>query len=327
MKKIKLVSLEILNFKGIKELKINFGDKTNIFGDNGTGKTTVLDSILWCLFEKNSDDKTKFSIKPLDENGREINYIETSVKAVLEVDGVEVEFLKKRSEKWVKKRGNEEQIFDGHIIENYLNEVPTKSGEYNEFIKSIIDDKIFKLLTSPNFFSSLKWEEQRKLIVQMSGDISNDDIVAANPDLKIIVDELEKLINGAGTVELKSKYQNQSLKIKKDIEEIPNRIDEASKSIIDTRKKEEIENELKKITDEIEKLNLEISRSGSSTLIQEKKNEIAKLEGEKIEAQNKLNQENNEAKKGLVEEIEKLAKNIKSEKEKISELEKFNLKT
>lgn len=67
MKKIKLISLYLKNFKGIKELNTNFSDLTNIRGENATGKTTVLDGFTWLLFDKDSQDRKDFEIKTLDE--------------------------------------------------------------------------------------------------------------------------------------------------------------------------------------------------------------------------------------------------------------------
>ncbi len=43
--KIFLKKLELKNFKGVKELKIDFGTITRIDGDNGTGKTTIIKGI------------------------------------------------------------------------------------------------------------------------------------------------------------------------------------------------------------------------------------------------------------------------------------------
>ena len=49
---MKLISLKLKNFKGIKELSLEpNGKNINVFGDNATGKTTIFDSISWLLFE------------------------------------------------------------------------------------------------------------------------------------------------------------------------------------------------------------------------------------------------------------------------------------
>ena len=42
----------IKNFKGIKELYVNFSDNTTIFGQNATGKTTIVDAVTYCLFSR-----------------------------------------------------------------------------------------------------------------------------------------------------------------------------------------------------------------------------------------------------------------------------------
>ena len=41
MKEIKLLSLELVNFKGVSSLHLDFTDNTCVCGANGTGKTTV----------------------------------------------------------------------------------------------------------------------------------------------------------------------------------------------------------------------------------------------------------------------------------------------
>ena len=72
---IKLNKLEIRNFKGIREyvMELN-GDSAHVYGDNATGKTTLYDAFLWCLFGKNSADQSddKFDWKPLDEQNNEM---------------------------------------------------------------------------------------------------------------------------------------------------------------------------------------------------------------------------------------------------------------
>lgn len=42
----------IQNFKGVRELSIDFGDVTRISGMNGTGKTTIPDAFSWVLWNK-----------------------------------------------------------------------------------------------------------------------------------------------------------------------------------------------------------------------------------------------------------------------------------
>ncbi len=50
--KLKIRSLHMENFKGIKSLDVNFSNKTSIKGQNAAGKTTVFDAFTWLLFNK-----------------------------------------------------------------------------------------------------------------------------------------------------------------------------------------------------------------------------------------------------------------------------------
>lgn len=87
MKKIKLLSMHIQNFKGCKNRTIEFGDKTRISGANATGKTTIFDAFTWLLFERDSLGSSNFDIRPLDADGKMVDNIEISVESKISVDG------------------------------------------------------------------------------------------------------------------------------------------------------------------------------------------------------------------------------------------------
>ena len=67
--KIELKSLKLKNFKGIKDLRVIFGQVTDIAGENASGKTTVFDAFTWLLFDKDCTDRKDFTIKTCDSNG------------------------------------------------------------------------------------------------------------------------------------------------------------------------------------------------------------------------------------------------------------------
>jgi AAA15 family ATPase/GTPase len=85
--KIQIKKMVLTNFK---DYVINDFDKnTNIYGDNGTGKTTF-DAFTWMLFGKDSSDRKDFEIKTLDQYNVVIPKIEHEVAAVILVDDVEI---------------------------------------------------------------------------------------------------------------------------------------------------------------------------------------------------------------------------------------------
>ena len=52
--------------QGHKDFKlVADGKNVSVFGNNATGKTSVIDSFMWLLFDKdNNNADTKFTIKP-----------------------------------------------------------------------------------------------------------------------------------------------------------------------------------------------------------------------------------------------------------------------
>ncbi|EAH0703566.1 DUF2813 domain-containing protein, partial [Listeria monocytogenes] len=105
MKTIKLLKLQLENFKGIKELEIDFQDNISIYGANASGKTTILDAFTWLLFDKDSTNKKDFAIKTLDTSGNVIHKLNHVVTAQLNIDGEQIELSKKYMEKWTKSKG------------------------------------------------------------------------------------------------------------------------------------------------------------------------------------------------------------------------------
>jgi predicted ATP-dependent endonuclease of OLD family len=156
---ILIESLRLENFKGIKKLDIDLaGQSANISGDNATGKTTVLDAVTWLLFGKDSQGKAKFDLKTLNPDGSAINNLNHSVTGLFLVDGKRLELKKTYKENWTKKRGSVSKEFTGHVVDYMVDSVPVKEREYQTTIKGLINEESFKLLTTPDYFNSMKWQ-------------------------------------------------------------------------------------------------------------------------------------------------------------------------
>ena len=158
MKSIRLKQLKINNFKGIKALKLDFGTDGNntIYGANASGKTTVFDSFTWLLFGKDSQGKSDFEVKQLDQENNIIHNQEVEVFAELLIDSEIVEIRKVLNEKWTKKRGSEIAEFTGNETTYFFNSVPLTQKEFQLKISNIVDENIFKIITNPIAFVSLK---------------------------------------------------------------------------------------------------------------------------------------------------------------------------
>lgn len=225
---IELAKLELLNFKGIKELTIEFGKETNIFGRNETGKTTVFDSFTWLLFGKDSTNRSDFNIKTLDKNGEFIHGLDHQVTGILLVGGKKVILRRLLKENWVKKRGSAEAIFSGNTTEYFVNEEPKKEKDYKEYINSLIDENVFKLLTNPMHFNvNTSWQDRRKILLQIVGDVSDEEVINNSKKLK----DLPRLLNGNSIDSFKAIIASKKKKLNEQLKAIPIRIDEINRNL------------------------------------------------------------------------------------------------
>lgn len=225
---IKILKLMISNFKGIKFLEINFGQTTNIYGENASGKTTIFDAFTWLLFDKDSSNKKNFNIKTLDKTGEALHGLEHTVEGQLEVDGRPLNLRKVYKEKWVKQRGAADKVFDGHESNYWINEVPVSAKDYQQKINSLIDENIFKLITNPLFFNqNLSWQDRRKTLLEIVGDISDQDVIDSSQELS----RLSTLLQDKSLEEFKAMIAGQKKRLNEQLKTIPIRIDELSRNI------------------------------------------------------------------------------------------------
>ncbi len=251
MKTVKLKKLNLNNFKAAKSEIINFADKTIISGENATGKTTIVDAFQWLLYDEDSTGSMKFNVRPLDENNDKIHFVNINVVATIEVDGKEITLSKTQTEKWVKKRGSENQKFEGNENTYEINGYPKLSKDYNDFISGLFDKELFKLVTNPTVFPALKWKEQREILCKLINNFSDLELAQKDDEFLELATELEV----ASTDDIKKKYQKALTEWKKKLDEIPARIDELNKQKkdIDISDLELKKNALKEQIDETEK--------------------------------------------------------------------------
>ena len=276
MKKIKIESLSLQNFKGCKERKVNFADKTDIYGANATGKTTLLDGFMWLLFDKDSTGASKFQIRPLDADGNQINNVEIMVEATLNVDEKIIILNKTQKQKWVKRRGTDVTELQGNENLFMINDYPKSEKDFKEYVSSIVDEELFKLITNPQTFASMPWKKQREVLMSLVGEVSDLDIALQNPDFKELIPELEI----ASTEDIRKKYTKALNTWKKKQIEIPARIDEVSKQIvnIDVAELELQRNMLKEQISETEKM--QIDSQAAVDAHDKAYNEVMRIKGE-----------------------------------------------
>lgn len=193
---MKLLKITLANFKGHKLRSVEFSPTiTRIYGANGTGKTSIFDGFCWLLWQKDSDDRTQsgtVSFYPFDpgKQGEVLHNVVVSVEAVLEIDGAQHVLCRTMQEKWTTPNGTELPRFTGNETKLYIDGLAVKANQFDAFVKENINPELFKLTSNPWYFPTLHWKEQRRILMELAGDISNDDVLAADASLEPLRNEL-----------------------------------------------------------------------------------------------------------------------------------------
>ncbi len=222
-KEIILKKMTLRNFKGVRELNVDFGEKeTTISGANATGKTTVFDAFTWCLFGKDSSDRTdsgrgSFTVKTVDPSGNALEKLEHEVEVVMEVNGQEEKLGKILTENWVKPNGQTELVLKGHNTEYLYDGSKIKAGDFQQKVASIVEEQLFKLITNPAYFPSLHWEKQREILLTIAGGVTYEEVAKDRADFLAILSQL----GGKDLMEFKQGISYRKKKIKEELDKSP----------------------------------------------------------------------------------------------------------
>lgn len=260
MKKIILKSLALVNFKGVRDFSIAFNDGiTTVCGDNGTGKTTLYDAYLWLLFGKDStgrsDGANGFNVKTTGEDGKPIYRLEHSVTAVLEVDGKEIKLQRSLVEKWQKVNGTTDEVMKDET-QYFINDVRTGTKkEYQAEISEIIPEDVFRMITNPYYFTSLSAETQKDMLLEMVGNIDDEEVAATDPDFLALLDQINgtSLAKWAREIAAKKKACNDALAT------IPASIETAQKLMPESENWAVLEKQLKEVQDRVKEIDAQIA--------------------------------------------------------------------
>lgn len=234
-RQVTLKRLTLVNFKGLRNVAVEFGDGvTTISGRNGTGKTTIADSFAWLLWGKDSEGNSdsKFGIKTNDAEGNFIPDLEHGATGLFDVVDTEtgeassVELRRVYVEEWKTPKGSTERTLSGHHTDYFFNGVPLKKAEYDAKVAAIIPEDLFKVITDPYYFLTLHWKAQREYLLTMAGKINDADVAATREEFAALLHR----VTGKTMEEYKKEISVRRGRIEAQLDKIPTRKDEATRN-------------------------------------------------------------------------------------------------
>ena len=306
---MKILRLHLENFQGVKDFEIcPDGESCSVYGDNGTGKSTIYNAFTWLMYGKPSTAEKNYTPKTTGSHN-----LHHSVEMTAQLDDGAVIVLKKDYHEVYKTvKGSAQAVLSGHTTDYAVDGVPVNETQFKKVLTGIYkSEDLAKMLTMYDYFlDAMKIADRRKVLLQVCGDVEMKDVIDATPELAGLPELLRKPGNTSAmyTVE---EYQAIAAKEKslvdKEMKDIPHRIDEAEKAKPDTAgmDKSAIETVIGSIKEA--QRNLESQRAAGEDVAETAiRQNIAKLESQQAEAGAKYAKAEAEKNKGAYERISNL---------------------
>lgn len=315
--KIKQIILQ--HFKGCKEATYTFdGENATVCGANGSGKTTINTSYDWVMADKDTELHSNPPIRPVD-----VEECTPRVDIIFDIDEREVSVAKLQKQT---KKGNSVSLsntYEVNAVEYGERDFKAKMAEYG------IDFDLFLPLSHPDYFTSQKSADMRKVLFAMAIEKSDKEVA----DLTDGADDVAKLLEERTAEEVKA-IQNATLRkikelygkdgeiLRAQIEGIENSIDVVEKGIsdIDVAELELHKNVLKEQIAENKARQEDVSKQFEE--YQKLSDGIMELKFAEGDLQRKANEENIKARREIEDKISDKKFLVKQTEKTIDDCEK-----
>lgn len=234
MTEIVLRQITIKDFRGIKSFNCDFTQDNVIEGDNATGKSSIFAAFTWCLFGKDEKDRKDFEIKPAS-GGVPVGHTQTSVELTLEINGEVTVLRREYCEKWVRHTGDDHDTYEGNETACWWNDAPVNVTEYGKRVAAVIDPQMFKMLTNPAFFPTMKWNEQRDILLRLVPEATDEELAAGDEDILAMLGEM----SGKTEKDFRAEKAAALKRLRKEKEGVEPRIDEVRNGMTEVSQTEE----------------------------------------------------------------------------------------
>lgn len=193
---MKLISIELENFKGVKHGVLTFdGKNARITGQNGSFKSTYADAHAWMWMDTDYAGNSKPDVRPDSDCD---DGVVTRVCETVEHEGKTFTFEKIQKVK-TSKPDAEGKVKTTKVNSYAINSVPKSQRDAFSWLvdNAGLDEKLYPILSSPDALLRLAGDKKgrntvRDILFGMADNLSDAEVASKSPELKDIYELLQK---------------------------------------------------------------------------------------------------------------------------------------
>lgn len=193
MKEIRIISISLNNWRGQTREVVLDGRDAVVSGRNRSGKSSVLNAFLWCIFGTDQESRSNYLLFDDKIEQTHDNAVPAEVEVKLSVDG-ETSTLKRVAEQgWVRRRGTD--VYERSGSDNYSffwDGIERSARQFKNDVEEIFGapEEKLKIMLNQTYFQSLDWKTQRKNLGDIIGEVLESDFTN---DYSFVFEQLAKL--------------------------------------------------------------------------------------------------------------------------------------
>lgn len=256
MKTIRLKKLILNNYKG-QSRELSFGNIVEIRGENGQGKSTIFNALLWLVVGTDEYDRANFDLFDYFANFTPEDAATVCVCGVFDIDGIELTLKRTAKQKWERAKGSVEFVkATSDKYTYFVDDLEVSKSKYEDSITANFApiDKL-KFMLNHDYWALLDWKELRKHFMDIVGEISDEDF---RGDYSEVINDIRQ----KGADDAKKMYHNLITDKDKGYSPVSERlkieIETLQKNIPDLALCDAADTRIKELTDEREGIDKQI---------------------------------------------------------------------